>query len=484
MKEAESSVYKSRWIILAIIVMQPFMATLDSSIVNVALPVMAKSFSANMASIEWVVTSYLIVISATILVFGRLGDIKGKTTMFNLGLILFTIGSFLCGISRSLPMLIISRVIQAIGAAGTMATNQGIVTQVFPTNERGRALGILGTFVALGTLAGPPLGGFIVSIASWQYIFLINVPVGIITFILGIKLLPRGKGNINERLDIKGAVLFALSIISLFMSIIKGQELGYGSSVIIFGFILAIASMTAFIWLERNIKSPLLQLDIFKNKLFSISIFCGFISFIAIGSINIIQPFYLQDVVKLSPSTTGLFMTVYPLILSIVAPVSGYLSDRIGSELLTFIGLLFTITGLSLMSALNQNSAIATMIIYVSILSIGNGLFQSPNNSLVMSTVPKNKLGIAGSVNALVRNLGIVFGVSFSTTLLYNRMSHRLGYKVAGFIQGREDVFVYGMRIVYLSAAAICAIGAILTALRLYQKKIKGDRLRKENKAV
>lgn len=484
MKEVEDSVYKSRWIILSIIVMQPFMATLDSSIVNVALPAMTKSFSVNMASIEWVVTSYLIVIVSTILVFGRLGDIKGKTSMFNLGLILFTIGSLLCGISRSLPMLIISRVIQAVGAAGTMATNQGIITQVFPANERGRALGILGTFVALGTLAGPPLGGFIVSIASWQYIFLINVPVGIITFILGIKLLPRGKGNVGERVDIKGAILFALSVISLFMSIIKGQELGYGSSIIIFGFTLAIASMAAFIWLEGRIKSPLLQLGIFKNKLFSISIFCGFISFIAIGSINIIQPFYLQDVIKLSPSTTGLFMTVYPLILSIVAPVSGYLSDRMGSELLTFIGLLFTIAGLSLMSTLNQNSAIITMVVYVSILSIGNGLFQSPNNSLVMSTVPKHKLGIAGSVNALVRNLGIVFGVSFSTTLLYNRMSYKIGYKVSGFIQGREDVFVYGMRIVYLSAALICAVGALLTALRLYQKKLKGDKLREEYKAV
>ncbi|MPN44185.1 Riboflavin transporter RibZ [bioreactor metagenome] len=164
-------------------------------------------------------------------------------------------------------------------------------------------------------------------------------------------------------------------------------------------------------------------------------------------------------------------MMVYPLILTVVAPISGYLSDKIGSEFLTFLGISFTAVGLIFMSTLNEYSTIGVMMIFVSILSLGNGLFQSPNTSLVMSTVPKHKLGIAGSVNALVRNVGMVFGVSFSTTLLYNRMSYKIGYKVSSFLQGREDVFIYGMRIVYISAAIICVIGALTTALRLYQKR-------------
>lgn len=471
MKETDLKIYKNRWLILVIVAMQPFMACLDSSIVNVALPVMAKSLSVTMASIEWVVTSYLIVISASILTFGRLGDMKGKTTIFKFGLILFTVGSLLCGISNTLPLLVFSRVIQAIGAAGTMATNQGIITHIFPASERGRALGISGTFVALGTMVGPPLGGLIVSVLSWQYIFLINVPVGIVTFFLGTKILPKADTHSEGKLDIKGVALFSAAIVLLFGAITRGQEIGYQNPMILAAFALAVVCIAMFIRLEKRVEAPLLQMNLFENKLFSISVFCAFISFTAIGCTNIIQPFYLQDVLKFSSGTTGLFMMAYPLILSVVAPISGYLSDRIGSELLTFVGLLFTITGLLLMSTLNEHSTLWVMLLFVAVLAIGNGLFQSPNTSLVMSTVPRDRLGIAGSINALVRNLGIVFGVSLSTTLLYNRMSHKIGYRVVNYVQGRDDVFIYGMRTVYISAAAVCAVGAVLTALRLYRRK-------------
>ena len=208
MDNIDKEIHKKRWIILLTTVLLTFMSTLDGSIVNVALPVMAQKLSVSMASIEWVVTSYLIVIVGTILIFGRLADIIGKTTVFKLGIIIFTIGSLTCGLSNSLIMLVFSRGLQAIGAAGTMATSQGIITHVFPSNERGRALGLNGTFVALGAMIGPPIGGIIVSILNWQYIFLINVPIGILAFILAMKTLPKSSNNKSENLDIKGAVLF------------------------------------------------------------------------------------------------------------------------------------------------------------------------------------------------------------------------------------------------------------------------------------
>lgn len=472
MEKIDEKIYKNRWIILFNIVMMTFMSCLDSSIVNVALPVMSSKLNVSMAAIEWVVTSYLIVISSTILIFGRLGDIKGKTRIFKFGIILFTIGSLMCGISTSLFFLVVARVLQAIGAAGTMSTSQGIITHVFPSNERGRALGISGTSVALGTMVGPPLGGLIVSVLSWKYIFLINVPIGLITFFMGTKILPKSQENIKEKLDIKGAILFITAIVLIFGSLIQGQNVGYNNPSIMLGFVVGILAMVVFIAIEKRVEYPLLQLSIFENKLFSLSIFCGFISFLAISCPNIIQPFYLQKVMKLSPSVTGILMIAFPVVLSIVAPVSGYLSDKIGSELLTFLGLLFTSAGLFLMSTLNQYSNLWVLTFFVVIMSIGNGLFQSPNNSLIMSTVPKNKLGIAGSVNALVRNLGMVFGISLSTTLLYNRMSHKIGYHVVNYVEGRDDVFVYGMRYVYITAAVICASGALLTALRLYKSKV------------
>ena len=468
---SEQNLYKRKWVILSVVVIMTFMGCLDSSIVNIALPTMAKKLNVTMGSIEWVVTSYLVVITASILFWGRLGDIIGKVRIFQIGLVIFTIGSLLCGLSTNITFLIISRCIQAIGAAGYMATNQGIITHVFPANERGRALGTVGTFVALGNLVGPPLGGFIISLLSWKYIFLINIPIGIITFFLAIKVMPKSKEVKEVKLDIVGTVLFALSIISFYFTFTYGDRLGYTSPIIITTLIITVLSIAFFIKFEKKTENPLLDLSIFKNSLFSISIICALISFLTIGSNNIIQPFYLQDVLGLSPSSASMYMMIYPIILSVIAPLSGYLSDKIGSEILTLVGLVLMMLGMGGMATITESTAIIYYIVFIAIMSLGNGLFQSPNNSLVMSTVSKDKLGIAGGVNALVRNVGIVLGVSLATTTLYNRMSYKAASRVENYIPGRPDVFIYGMHYVYIIAFAICSIGAIITAIRLIKKK-------------
>ncbi len=420
---------RNKWSVLIIVVLSTFMSTLDSSIVNVALPRMADSLGVTTASIQFVATSYLIVISGTVLIFGKLGDMFGKTTMFTLGVIVFTIGSLLCGLSHSYWFLIMARAIQAIGAAGTMANNQGIVTEVFPVQERGKALGLLGTAVALGSLVGPGLGGMIVGVLSWEYIFTINVPIGILAVIGAFCLLPKTKTKAKGRMDLYGALLFIVTIVSLFGALSEGLNLGFGHPLILTGFFLAAICFVIFLAVEKKRKDPMIQLDIFKNGLFSLSIFCGFISFVAMFCNNIILPFYLQDVMEFSPQKAGLIMMAYPLILMVVAPVSGHLSDKIGSEILTFIGLVFTSVGLFSMSFLNENSAVITMVSLIGIMSVGMGLFQSPNNSLIMSTVSRDKLGVAGSINALVRNVGMVCGIALATTLLYGMMSSRLGYR-------------------------------------------------------
>ncbi len=463
---------RNKWSVLIIVVLSTFMSTLDSSIVNVALPRMADSLGVTTASIQFVATSYLIVISGTVLIFGKLGDMFGKTTMFTLGVIVFTIGSLLCGLSHSYWFLIIARAIQAIGAAGTMANNQGIVTEVFPVEERGKALGLLGTAVALGSLVGPGLGGMIVGVLSWEYIFTINVPIGILAVIGAFCLLPKTKTKAKGRMDLYGALLFIVTIVSLFGALSEGLNLGFGHPLILTGFFLAAVCFAVFLAVEKKRKDPMIQLDIFKNGLFSLSIFCGFISFVAMFCNNIILPFYLQDVMEFSPQKAGLIMMAYPLILMVAAPVSGHLSDKIGSEILTFIGLVFTSIGLFSMSFLNENSAVITMVSMIGIMSVGMGLFQSPNNSLIMSTVSRDKLGVAGSINALVRNMGMVCGIALATTLLYGMMSSRLGYRVTDYIPGRNDAFLYGMHIVYITASAICMMGAVLTFFRLKRKNI------------
>lgn len=460
-----------QWETMLIIVSMTFMSTLDGSIVNVALPVMTKALAVTNAQIQFVSTSYLIVIAGIILIFGNLGDRIGKSKIFLFGIFLFTFGSFLCGLAHSFPFLIFARVVQGIGSAATMANSQGIVTETVSPQERGKALGIVGTAVALGSLVGPGLGGLIVGVASWEYIFWINVPIGAIVFFTGLKILPESvkKQETGEKktLDVAGSLTFLVAIVSLFISLNAGLELGFTNPLILCGFAIAAVGMAVFFVLEKRAKNPLVDLSMFTNKLFSLSIFCGFISFVALFCHNIILPFFLQDVREYSPGISGLILMTYPLLLSVAAPVSGHLSDKVGSEKLTFAGLLLISLGLFCMSTLNEHSSVLLLLLFIAIMAIGNGLFQSPNNSLVMSTVPRNKLGIAGSINSLIRNVGMVCGIALSTTILYGTMSTKLGYRVTDYVAGKNDVFVYGMRVVYITAGCICLVGAALTFWRI-----------------
>ncbi len=467
----ERSNKKTKMLILLNVVIITFMSSIDSSIVNVALPEMAKKLSVSTAAIGWIVTSYLIAIVSMILIFGRLGDIKGTSRVFIFGTFVFTLGSFMCAISNSLFFLIVSRAVQGLGASATMAIGHGIITQVFPSGERGRAYGLNATFVALGSMLGPPLGGFIIDILSWRYIFLINLPIGILAFIIQIKFMPKPTGKTEGNIDWVGAVLFALSSILIFGSLILGENIGYHNPMIISALAVGLICFILFINIEKKLKEPLLQLNIFKNKLFSLNIFCAFLSFIGISCSMFIQPFYLQSVMNLSPTHAGMIIMTFPIILSIAAPFSGYLSDKIGSEVLTFFGLIFTSLSFYLMTTLNEYTHLPTLIVFTAILAAGNGLFQSPNNALVMSNVSSKILGVAGSVNSLVRNLGMILGVSLSIMLLYSRMSHMIGYQVSNYIPGRADVFIYGMKGVYFTAAVLSSIGTLLTAVRLYHKK-------------
>ncbi|MBV7272951.1 MFS transporter [Clostridiaceae bacterium UIB06] len=472
----EEIIYNRRWIILVVVLLGTLMATLDSSIVNVALPYMASELSVGLDTIQWVVTSYLIVISAFVLIFGRIADIIGKSLVYQYGFLLFTFGSLLCGISKTVGFLVISRIIQAVGAAMTMSSNQGIIAATFPQNERGRALGLSATTVAVGTMLGPPIGGIMVELFSWQSIFLINIPIGILGYLAGRKVLPREEKRLGDTsFDMKGAVVFIIFIVSLFWAMLSGEKLGWSNHLIFSSAAISLISMVLFYFIEKNTTRPMLEFSMFENKLFDLSIFCAFVSFVAIFCNNIIQPFYLEYIMNINPAKAGMLMMIFPISAGSIAPVSGYLSDKIGSEILTILGLFFTTTGLILVGFLNTNSTYFDIVIRVAILGLGNGLFQSPNNAIVMSLVPRDKLGIAGSINALVRNMGMVFGIAFSVALLYNRMSAKIGYRVTSFVTGRHDVFIYAMRVVYMAAASICAVGMILTVVRMIKRSRVND---------
>lgn len=465
--QEDKEIQKKRWMILIVLNIFTFMSTLDGSIVNIALPELSKQLKLPMAQIEWVTTGYLMAICAAILFFGKLGDIVGKIRIFKIGTIVFVIGSMLCGFSLSLPALLASRVIQAIGASMTMANSQGIVTDIFPANERGKALGFIGTFVSLGSIAGPSLGGIMVSTLGWEYIFWVNIPIGVIAILLGWKVLPKDLTRTKSTIDVPGSLLFAIFIISLFAGLLLGQQLGYGDSLIVTSIIAAIVSFTAFLWTELRRKEPLLQLSLFKNPLFSLSILCGFLVFTANFCFNIIAPFYAQNMLNLSPFEAGFLLMLLPICMVVVAPISGALSDKIGSEFLTFAGLVVMVIAQFGLAELYEGSSVVLVGVWIAMLGIGSGLFQSPNNSLVMSKIPRTQLGSAGSVNSLVRNVGMVVGITIATTILFHVMSSEAGYRVTGLVPGRPELFISGMHVVFMTSASICFVAALLTGWRM-----------------
>jgi drug resistance transporter, EmrB/QacA subfamily len=468
---------RKKWTTLFAVVLMTCLSCIDASIVNVAMPVMVRELSVSLSSIEWVVAAYLITICSTILIFGRLGDMIGKSRVFKFGTVLFTAGSLLCGLSGSFTMLVVCRVIQGVGASAYMANNQGIITQIFPREERGKALGFLGASVALGTMLGPSFGGIITSYLRWNDIFFINVPFGIIAALLSFRLLPKGK-NTTEKLDFPGAAALITGTTLLFGAIIRGQQIGFSNGYVLAAICIGAALFVLFVVIESKQAQPLLALPIFKNRLFSLSLLCGFISFICIQAANIIIPIYFEDTLKLSPAAAGFFMMLSPIIVAVLSPISGTVSDKIGSELITLFGLALMTVGFLLLATLGVATALVPIGLFVAIMSIGQGIFQPANNSLVMSNVPRNELGIAGSVNALIRNLGLIGGMTLSTTVLYGFMSLKLHRIVSDYVVGRDDVFVFGMKHVYLVLAVVCLVGAALTALRFFAQRRAAQRAR------
>lgn len=466
----DPEIQKHRWLILIAVCMFTFMSTLDGSIVNIALPVMSKDLRIPMNQAEWVVSIYLIVICALLLLFGKLGDAYGKIRVFKIGTILFTIGSLLCGLNSGLMFLLGARTLQAVGAAMTMSTNNGIITEVFPFNERGRALGTIGSFVALGSIAGPGVGGLILAHLHWGYIFLINVPVGIIAILLGMKVLPKDITLSKQKIDKTGSFLFALVMVTLFAGVFLGQEIGFIKIGVLALFIVALVSFIGFIKVELHVERPVLDLQIFQNTSFTISIFCAFLIFVANFFFNVISPFYLENARGLAANYAGYVLMTFPIVQVVVAPIAGAVSDKIGPKLLTFIGLiLISISQIGYMF-MSLATPMWIFMLFVGLVGLGNGIFQAPNNTIVMNSVEVKDLGIAGGINALARELGMIIGISAATTVLFSSMSHTAGHTVTSYIPSQPGLFISGMHVAFMVSLVICLVATVITGVRLLRK--------------
>lgn len=467
----DPKIQKNRWWIMFSVSLFTFMSVLDGSIVNIALPVMSKDMNIPMNQAEWVVSIYLIVICALLLLFGKLGDNFGKIKIFKLGAVLFTIGSLLCGINIGLVNLLIARAIQAVGAAMTMSTNNGIITEIFPFKERGKALGTIGSFVALGAIAGPGLGGIILAHLNWTYIFWINVPLGIIGLLIGQYILPKDITFSDQKIDHVGSTAFAIFMLSLFIGVFLGQEIGFGQISILLLFALALISFIAFIYIELHVDNPILSLSLFKNWGFSINIFCALLIFITGFFFNVISPFYLENARGMAANYAGYALMIMPLIQGVISPIMGALSDRIGRHLLTFIGLiLISISQIGYMIT-TLSTPLWLFMFFIGIVGFGNGVFMAPNNTLIMSAVEPKDLGVAGSINALARNLGMIIGISAATTVLFSAMSKAAGHHVSTYVPAHPEWFISGMHTAFLVSLIICLIATVVSGFSFFMHR-------------
>lgn len=456
-----------RWYILATVSIGTFMATLDSSIVNVALPTISSKLNADLTILEWVVTAYLLTISSLLPVFGRIADLLGRKRVFSFGFLIFTLGSALCGLATNIWFLIGMRVLQAIGASMLMANSAALIVANFPPKERGRALGLTGTVVALGSLTGPAIGGILVGLLSWRSIFYINVPIGILGYVISQIILPQDiPQQNNEKFDFQGALFFTVGMISLLFSVSNGQDWGWQSAPIISGIVLGALLLGLFIYTELRVKNPMIHLSLFQIRPFFIGNITGFLSFVAMYSNTILMPFYLQHVLNYDPTQVGLLMTSFPLMMAIVAPISGHASDRIGPVALTTSGMVITALGLFYLSTVTATSLFWQIIPGTILMGIGAGLFNSPNNSSVMSSVPPMKLGVAGGINALVRNVGMVTGISFSVSLFENRQAMDLVGINTPTLAQQAYAFLAAYHTVMLAAMGIALVGAVISVNR------------------
>lgn len=407
----------SKWIVFSIVATGTFMATLDSSIVNVALPSLVRQFGAGVNELKWVVTVYLLTISATLPAFGRLGDLAGRSRIYAMGLVTFVLGSALCGLAPSLEFLVGARVIQALGASMAMSNGMAIIVSTFPPTERGRVLGLSGSVVSAGSLTGPTLGGILVGTVGWRWIFFVNLPIGLAAYFIGRKLLP-GFEKRAEKFDFAGSALFAGGVTALLLGLSFASDLGFGSPVILALIAAAIGLLGAFIAVERRVPYPVINLELFKNRLFFFGNLAGLISFVAIFFAIFLMPFYLTNVLGLEPGRVGLLMTPFPASMILVAPISGWLSDRMGPSLLTTGGMAVIALGLFVLSQLTPESSLVAVALSLALVGTGTGLFQSPNNSSVMGSVSPRTSGVASGMLATVRNIGMMTGVALAASIL------------------------------------------------------------------
>ncbi len=445
-----------KWWVLLSIGVGTFMSALDISIINTILPIVTKAFQATVNQTEWISLIYLLFVSGLLPSFGRLGDLKGHKSIYLTGFFLFILGSLLCALSPSVLSLILSRALQAFGAAMLSSNSPAILTKNFPPTQRGQALGLQATMTYLGLTIGPSLGGWLTELWGWRSVFTINIPVGIVAFMLSSHFIPKEKPYTKiVKFDYTGALLFLSGLTSLLLGLSMASEWGWFSAQTIGLNLCAIILAVIFVWWEKHIAEPMLDLHLFSIPTISRSISAAVINYLCVYSNLFLMPFYLLQGRSFLPGRAGLIISIQPFIMAITAPISGTLSDKIGTRIPALSGMIILASGTILLSLINNTTPIFLLLTFLAIFGLGIGIFITPNSSAIMGSAPINQIGIAAGLLATARNVGMVLGIGISGAVFTTVLSRHNSTIVDGIFPAIHTA--------YLAAFVISLLGVMVT---------------------
>lgn len=465
-EELTKSHHANRYRILTAVMLGGIMGPIDASVINVNYHIIGNHFGVALTEAQWVVMVYLLTVSSLLLFYGRLGDILGYKKIYLIGLSGFTITSLLCSLSYFLPSiswLILFRAIQGTTAGMMMSVPYAIIVSSFPPQERGRALGINAISVSTGLAIGPSLGGFITHLAGWPYIFLINVPIGIIGLWWGNKVIPELKGK-PGKIDVGGVITNCLFLFSFLFFLNRFPAQGINSTTL-FTAVVALVAFFSFLIIEKRADSPLINLQLFHNLSFSLANLCALLNFMSQYILVTLTPSYLNRVLQYEQSEVGLLLTIFPLTTLVVAPFAGSLSDRINPRFLAFLGATFCTLSLFSLSQLPIYVGTADIAWRLALFGLGTGIFQSPNMNIAMGSVPREHLGVASSILATVRNVGMVLGTATGGGIISASVPSSILQGLEKLLDKEASIFMQGLKNAYLWGAILTGIAALVSLL-------------------
>jgi len=448
-----------------------FMSQLDGNIVLIALPTITRSLNASAFEALWVLMGYILMTAVLLLAFGRLADMYGKVRLYNLGFAIFTIGSGLCSLSINGGMLVFLRLVQGVGAALIWANNAAILTDAFPPNERGRAIGVNLVAGISGSVIGLILGGILTVALGWQSIFWINLPIGAFATFWAYKKL-RELGTVHhERIDLPGNVLFAGGLTAFLVGLTLGALSGYT--------LVDVASMGAgllmvcgFVYVELHSRTPLMDLTLFKIRAFSAGIFSNFLASIARSGVSLVLTIYFQGVLIYDAFKAGLALIPFAVAFVSLGPLSGYLSDKYGPRFFTTTGLSISTAGLIGLALIPVNVSYTVLALLMVLVGAGGGMFVAPNISSIMSSAPVTRRGVASGMSATLVTTGALLSLSISFAVLATSIRINVlqaifaGLPLPSGATPSVDLFIGPMHTIFLIMAIMSLVAIVPSALR------------------